>query len=197
MLKFGKRINYRPLVFSLFYGVLLFLITLIFSKPILSIFLGILLFLWILFGYYWRILPTMFNYWEVDEKTIKYSDMTNKGKKTLMLIAPFSVPMQSVKLDSIKSVTVTGNLGKFKEIPLAIPYTGYLAILTSIISVIRNPIDLTFTLKDGSSFNVSAARDFVWDRKNIVSKLDKLFKKLDDSDIQVVDKTDHALKFSY
>jgi len=84
MLKFGKRINYRPLVFSLFYGVLLFLITLIFSKPILSIFLGILLFLWILFGYYWRILPTMFNYWEVDEKTIKYSDMTNKGKKTLM-----------------------------------------------------------------------------------------------------------------
>lgn len=197
MLKFGKRVTYRPLLISLLISLLPGLgFYYVFSSVLIGLMVGLGIFLIIFVGYYWQILPTMFNYWEIDATEIRYSNMESKSKRFLILIAPFAVKKNTLDLDKIASVTITGKLDSYFDIPIAIPYSAYLGILTPIISIIRNPVDLKFVLKDGSSVTLSVARDFIYNKNSVVGKLDKLFEKLSNAGIEINDRTDHVKKFS-
>lgn len=197
MLKFGKKITYRPLFISLLISLLPgFIFGLIF-KPVIGILVGAAICLISLLGYYWGNLPTLFNYWEINQKVVKYSDLNSKSECFKLLFVPLSMHLKTIDISNIKTVTITGNLEKTEDMPMAVPYTGYLAILTAAISMIHNPVDIKFDLKDGSSVTVSAARDFVYNKKTTIVKLDKMFAELNEAKVNIIDHTNHEIRFSF
>jgi len=115
----------------------------------------------------------------------------------LMMLAPLSNQLGKIDFDSIESATITGNLEKTNDMPFALPYSVYLSLLSGILSITRNPINVTFNLKDGSSITLSVARDFIYNREETIDKLDKLFGKLDSANVKIIDKTNHNVKLSY
>jgi len=197
MLKFGKKITYRPLIISLLLALLPGFILNIIFKPIMGILVGTAIFLIFLLGYYWRNVPTLFNYWEVAQDTIGYSDLSNKKECFKLLLAPLSMHLKIIEFSNIKSVTITGELEKVNDMPMAVPYSGYLAVMTAAISMINNPVNIKFDLKDGTSITVSAARDFIYSEKTTITKLNKMFAELHANHIEVIDHTNHEVKFSY
>jgi len=197
MTKFGKKVNFRPLFVSLLIGLLFDLTFSEVFNPTIGFILGAALFLWIFLGYYWPTIRVTFDYWEIDNKSLRYSNMDSQSNRLMTMIAPSSNHLKEVNISSIRSATLTGDLSKVKEAPFALPYSAYLGVLSGILSIIRNPIDIKFDLIDGSSFTVSVARDFSYNSKETVEKLDKVFTQLEEAHVKVIDKTNHAVKLSY
>lgn len=193
MIKFGKRVNYRPLFISLFLGLVPGLIFTIVSVRI-ALLAGLLVFLVSFLGYYLRILPELFNYWEVGDGYIQYSDLDEVSARFKALLLPFSSHMKTIDFNSIKSVTIKGNLSNQEEMPMAIPYSGYLAVITAILSITRNPVDIVFELTDGKTVTVSAARDMVYDKDKAIKKLEEAFDQMSAAKIKVIDQTNHKVK---
>ncbi|CAJ2230538.1 hypothetical protein CPBBRM18_IMEEAPEM_00080 [Companilactobacillus paralimentarius] len=194
MIKFGKRINYRPLMISLVLSLLPgFIISMMLSK-VGGLILGIAIFLISFIGYYFRILPVLFNYWEVGSGYVQYIDLNSNSERFKALLLPFSIHEKTIDFNSIKSVTIQGNLSESEEMPMAIPYSGYLAVITAILSIIRNPVDITFTLTDGTVVTVSAARDMVYGKDKAIKKLETVFDQMSAAKIKVIDQTNHKVK---
>jgi len=197
MLKFGKKVNFRPLIVSLVFALFLGLISQQTVNTSIGFIVGASVFLLIFLGYYWRMLPTLFTYWETDNNSLNYNQMDNMSDRLLMMLAPLSNQLGKIDFDSIESATITGNLEKTNDMPFALPYSVYLSLLSGILSITRNPINVTFNLKDGSSITLSVARDFIYNREETIDKLDKLFGKLDSANVKIIDKTNHNVKLSY
>ncbi len=197
MLKFGKKVNFRPLIVSLVFALFLGLISQQTVNTSIGFIVGASVFLLIFLGYYWRMLPTLFTYWETDNNSLNYNQMDNMSDRLLMMLAPLSNQLGKIDFDSIESATITGNLEKTNDMPFALPYSVYLSLLSGILSITRNPINVTFNLKDGSSITLSVARDFIYNREETIDKLDKLFGELDSANVKIIDKTNHNVKLSY
>jgi len=197
MLKFGKKVNFRPLIVSLVFALFLGLISQQAVNTSIGFIVGASVFLLIFLGYYWRMLPTLFTYWETDNNSLNYNQMDNMSDRLLMMLAPLSNQLGKIDFDSIESATITGNLEKTNDMPFALPYSVYLSLLSGILSITRNPINVTFNLKDGSSITLSVARDFIYNREETIDKLDKLFGELDSANVKIIDKTNHNVKLSY
>ncbi|HIY93336.1 hypothetical protein [Companilactobacillus sp. HBUAS56275] len=195
MIKFGKRVNYRPLIISLVLGLFPGLIfAMVGFGKIPSILVGIGIFLVFFVGYYFRILPVLFNYWEVGNGYVQYINLNKTSARFKALLLPFSVHMKTIDFNSIKSATIKGDLSKLEQEPMAIPYSGYLAVITAVLSIIHNPVDITFELTDGTSITVGAARDMVYGKDKAIKKLEKMLNQMSDAKIQVIDQTDHKVK---
>ncbi|AUI72239.1 hypothetical protein COSHB9_17740 [Companilactobacillus alimentarius] len=193
MIKFGKKINYRPLLISLGISLFVGLIFLMISKLVgLIAFLGVFA---IIFGFYYlRSLPIIFNYWEASEDYIQYSDLKKISKRLKAMLVPFPTNLRRIGFTSISTVTIAGDLVAPKNIPTAIPYSGYLAVISPSLSMVNNPVDITFNLNDGTSVTLSVARDLIYQRKSTLKKLDQLFQQFEDNGIKINNQTNHELK---
>ena len=69
-----------------------------------------------------------------------------------------------------------------------------MAVITAILSIIRNPVDITFTLTDGTVVTVSAARDLVYGKDKAIEKLEETFDQMYAAKIKVIDQTNHKVK---
>ena len=74
MLKFGKKVTYRPLIISILFTLIPLIPAIKFNWP-LAYLLSLVVFSIIFFVYYLFNLPTTFNYWEADVNVIRYNDM--------------------------------------------------------------------------------------------------------------------------
>ncbi len=186
MFKFGKKVNYRPIIVSLLIALVPgFAAKDIWESSLAGFLGGLLFFLLIFLGHYWRVTSLLFNYWEIDKDKIKYNDVTNIWTSLLMISVPFAAPFKTIDLKSIKSVSIVGDLDKLSDIPFSLPFTVGLSMFSSGISISNHQVGIQFTLKDGSSVTLSIARDFVYNRLATINKIDKLFKKLDDAGVHV------------
>jgi len=191
MLEFGKKINYRPLLISL----------LIASIPGLeagdsynSFFLGLLIglpfFLYVFFAYYFPNIPTLFVYWTADTEKIKYCDIQTWKYRLLGMVAPSKAKMVTIKKSDIISARVIGDLSANYAMPMAIPFGPGPAVVSPVLSMIHHPDDVILTLKDGSTIDLSVARDYAYSRDNTLDKLDAFFKGLGDIPINTNIPTD-------
>lgn len=180
MLKFGKKINYRPMLLSLLIAVLptIMAANILESIP-LGLVIGVAFFLFVFFAYYFPNIPTLFVYWEANQNEIRYCDINTPKSRLLGMIAPPAAKMITIQKSSIKSATVIGDLDNKYEMPMTIPYSGYVAVLSPVLSMIHHPDTVRLTLKDGSTIDLSVARDYTYSRDNTLEKLDNFFQGLD------------------
>ena len=190
MLKFGKKVTYRPILVSFYYALIPLIAAIYTQWPIMYL-VGLAVFLTVLFVYYLPNLPLIFNYWETDEDMIRYNDMTSYKHRISMILLPHKNQLVTINKKDIQSITVTGKINDPNEITTPIQVTGYYAVLTPILSMIKNPITLNLIMKNGQKIELSVSRDFAYNNKKTIEKLNQFFDSLDDTQIKINNYPNH------
>lgn len=186
MFKFGKKVNYRPLLISLLIASLVGIPAQdIFKRPLISILVGLGLFSIIFFGYYLPNIPLEFSYWEADEQFIRYVDTSNLRTRILSMFPPFINPLTIIDKTDIKTISVIGNINQDFEAPMAIPYTPALGIGYAAIAMVHNPDYVRVTLKNNQIIDLSIRRDYTYSRNTTLKKLTNFFNSLDNTQIKI------------
>ncbi|PMD73138.1 hypothetical protein [Companilactobacillus nuruki] len=193
MFKFGKKVNYRPILVSLAFA-LIPIIGIGHFYPLRGILAGLLVFLLVVLIYYLPNLSILFSYWQADNNEIKFNDMSNLSHRLTMILLPFKNQLSTIKEKDIHSITVLGKLEDPKEMTYAMQVGAYYAILTPIISMIKNPVSLELTMNNGQKVQLSISRDYAYDHKKTIAKLDQFFGSLDNTQIKV--NNYHKISFS-
>ena len=195
MLKFGKKVSFRPLIVSLTIGLLIgFMFSDIFSSGSIGFIFGTSFFLLIFLGHYWRASSVLFNYWEFNNGTIKYNDVNNPTNVLLMMLLPLSSPLKSFSVNDIQSIIVNGDL-KSATTPMAVPFSGYLGLFSGSIAIAKSQNNLDVTLKNGQQITLDYSRDFSYNQKKTIEKLDKFLDSLDS--VKVINKANHNVNLGY
>lgn len=173
MFKFGKKVNYRPLLISLLIASLVGIPAQdIFKRPLISILVGLGLFSIIFFGYYLPNIPLEFSYWEADEQFIRYVDTSNLRTRILSMFLPFINPLTIIDKTDIKTISVIGNINQDFEAPMAI-------------AMVHNPDYVRVTLKNNQIIDLSIRRDYTYSRDTTLKKLTNFFNSLDNTQIKI------------
>ena len=195
MLKFGKKVTYRPLIISILFTLIPLIPAIKFNWP-LAYLLSLVVFSIIFFVYYLFNLPTTFNYWEADVNVIRYNDMKKISSRLVMMLASFKNQLTTIKKQDIQSITVNGKLANPDEVAVPLQVTAYYAVLTPILSMIKNPVTLELTMKDGQTISLSVARDYAYSNKKTIEKLNQFFDSLDDAQIKIINYPNHKISFN-
>ncbi|MFC6176820.1 hypothetical protein ACFQAV_08195 [Companilactobacillus huachuanensis] len=195
MLKFGKKVTYRPLLVSIFFTLIPLSAAIKFNW-LTAYLLSILVFSVIFFVYYLSTLPMTFNYWEADHDMIRYNDTHKISNRLQMMLFPFKNQLTTINKQDIQSITVTGKIANPAEITVPLQVTAYYAILTPILSMIKNPIDLELIMKDGQTIKLSVSRDYAYGSKKTIEKLNQFFDSLDDAQIKIINYPNHKISFN-
>ncbi|KAE9564232.1 hypothetical protein LKACC16343_01868 [Companilactobacillus bobalius] len=195
MLKFGKKVSFRPLIVSLIMGLVIgFMFSDIFSSGSIGFIFGTAFFLLVFLGHYWRASSVLFNYWQVNDGTIKYNDVNNPDNVLLMMLLPLSSPLKSFSVKDIQSITVNGDL-KQATTPMAVPFSGALGLFSSSIAIAKSQNSLDVVLKNGQKINLDYSRDFVYNPKETIEKLNKFLDSL--NSVKIVNKANHNVSLGY
>lgn len=190
MLKFGKKVSYRPILVSFYFTLIPLIAAIAGHFPIMYL-VSLAVFLTVLLAYYLPNLPLIFNYWEADQDTISYNDMTTYKRRISMILVPHKNQLVTINKKDIQSITVTGKINNPDEITTPLEVTGYFAVLTPLLSMLKNPITLNLVMTDGQTIELSVSRDFAYDNKKTIEKLNQFFDSLDDSQIKIINYPNH------
>jgi hypothetical protein len=190
MLKFGKKVSYRPILVSFYFTLIPLIAAIAGHFPIMYL-VSLAVFLTVLLAYYLPNLPLIFNYWESDQDTISYNDMTTYKRRISMILVPHKNQLVTINKKDIQSITVTGKINNPDEITTPLEVTGYFAVLTPLLSMLKNPITLNLVMTDGQTIELSVSRDFAYDNKKTIEKLNQFFDSLDDSQIKIINYPNH------
>lgn len=186
MFEFGKKITFRPWIISLAVAFLPTVFTGDFFKnwP-LAFGIGLIFFLYVFFVYYFPNVPLEFQYWQVDQETIKYTDIDNRRNRLLGMLFPPAIRFTTIQKSDIIKISLVGNLNKKYESPMAIPYTASLGVMYAAIAMVHNPDYVRLQLRDGQIIDLSIRRDYTYSRDKTLAKLNQLFVSLDNTGIQI------------
>jgi len=188
MLKFGKKVNYRPLLFSLF---LSGVVGLLFSVNIsqgLGFKVGIIMFLMILFGYYLMFLPTIFSYWDSTERWIRYSDTKKLYRRIYAVIFPKLFPLRIIDKTQIVSVTVTGLPKKSTNFTSELVLAEEGGYMYDLLSMINDPVKIQLSLRDGRIVDLNISSDYVKRPHETIGKLTIFLKEFPSEQVQLSEK---------
>ncbi|MFC6175650.1 hypothetical protein ACFQAV_02315 [Companilactobacillus huachuanensis] len=107
-LSFAKKINFEPLLISIFFGIIL--ATIFYSifpmYPLIGIVMGLLGFAFDSLLIYPKYLTKYYGYWKVDDHGIRYYDYGTWNKKVQAIFSPSSGRVVDVPYSSIKAFVV-------------------------------------------------------------------------------------------
>jgi len=188
MLKFGKKINYRPLSIAFLIAFFpLFATSDIFDSTSLGITVGVVVFLGVLFIYYFPNVPLEFTYWETSGKIIRYADMNNWKNRILGIFLPSATHLTTIDVSDVQSISLIGDFNSQYKSPMAIPFTLQNGILYPALSMISHPNSVRLHLKNGHEIDLDIARDYAYSKNMTIQKLQRFFKILDNVSIHVID----------
>lgn len=186
MFEFGKKITFRPWIISI---LIAFLPTVIagdlFKNWAIAFGIGGIFFLYTFFAYYFPNVPLEFQYWQVDQKTIKYTDIDDHKNRLLGMLCPPAVHFTTIQKSDIIKISLVGNINKKFTSPMAIPYTPAFGVTYAAIAMVHNPDYVRLELKNGQIVDLSIRRDYTYSRDKTLAKLDQLFVSLDNTGIQI------------
>ena len=192
MITFGKKLSYRPLLVSLFAGLVGFTIFRIFNNwSSYAVALG--LFFFFFFVYYCNSSTVLFQYWEAGKNSFRYSDLTNLKHRIFVMFFPFKNKLTVINKQDIVSIKIIGHLDD-DGIPLAVPYSAALGILTPALLMAKSPFSLEITTTSGQVYTLDFSRDYAYDKKLTIQKLDQVLKNFDDGKITIENKSNLNLR---
>ncbi|QCX24666.1 hypothetical protein [Companilactobacillus futsaii] len=193
MITFGKKLSYRPLLVSLFAGLVAgFTIFIIFNNWI-SCLIGLGIFIVFFFIYYLNSVTVLFQYWEADQNDLRYSDLTNSKHRIFVMFFPFKNKLTAIDKKDIATIKVIGYFNN-DSIPLAVPYTLYLGVLTPSLLMAKNPLALKITTTSGQNYTLDFSRDYAYNKKLTIQKLDQVIRNFDDGKIKIENQSNLNLR---
>lgn len=195
MLTFGKKVNYRPWILSIAFGVLVGTIVSGLSWQI-SVLAGVIVFLISFFLYYYMAAAVfLYDYWEVDKDYIRYNDITNFKRRLYLLLFPNLIPLKSVKKSDVVSITTDGDYGKLWQPPFMVNWSMY-GLGNSVMTRIKTPVGLTLNMKNGQKINLTVSRDYAYNTEKTVKMVDQFLNEFQPSQVKIGATASHALKIS-
>lgn len=172
MMQFGKKVNFRPLLISLFVGFIPGNVAYVFfQNGWVGLFVGLCFFSIIFFAHYYPELPELFSYWQFDGETLKYNNMASPKKRLVMMFFPSFAKMDTVKKSQIKSVKLMGDVKNQTELPSMVPFSNAYSIFYSRLSMMKNPVGIEITTTDDKKIYLNAARDYAYDKEKTVKEI--------------------------
>lgn len=176
MITFGKKMNYWPLFFSIFWALFVFPFALILFQTtgvnavIWSLGVSVAVFLFVSGIYYPTALQYDYSYYEISANQIRYYDFSTRLKKFEMIFLGPNTPMKSLNMDEVEDAKTFGESGveKLPSVALFDPIIS-LPFLTKV-SVIKNPYGIELELDGGQKKYISSARDKVYDNQTCTAK---------------------------
>ncbi|RMC49840.1 hypothetical protein F5ESL0263_02165 [Lactobacillus sp. ESL0263] len=176
MITFGKKMNYWPLFFSIFWALFVFPFALTLFQTIgvnaviWSLGVSVAVFLFVSGIYYPTALQYDYSYYEIYANQIRYYDFSTRLKKFEMIFLGPNTPMKSLNMDQVEDAKTFGKSGveKLPSVALFDPIIS-LPFLTKV-SVIKNPYGIELELDGGQKEYISSARDKVYDNRTCTAK---------------------------
>lgn len=174
MLKFGKRINYRPLLVSTISALVIGGLFGFNISHSLGIKVGIIIFTLIFLGHYLLILPIIFNYWDSDAKFIRYNDEINFGKRLFTMLFPKLDKLTVIDKKLIKSITIIGLPMRNGLLASALVVSTQGGFLYNLLVMMHHPVKLELTLTNNQKVFLDLSRDYVYQPAETLGKI-KIF----------------------
>jgi len=196
MLKFGKKVSYRPLFFSLCLGLGM---GLLFGSNIdwnLGLNVGIIMFLVTLLGHYLLILPIIYSYWDITDHWIRYSDTKKLYRRIFALLLPTFFPLTVIKRTTIATITVVGLPSQRTNITTELVISEEGGFMYNLLFMINNPVLIRLTLLDGQIINLNISRDYVTHPYETIGKLTILLREFDAEKVNLTEETQKIIKLN-
>lgn len=174
MLKFGKRLNYRPLLMSLFWALLCGSLFGFNISKTLGIRIAIVVFGIVFIGHYLIVLPTIFNYWDSSDRFIRYNDKSNPFKRLLLMLIPKLNTYKVIDKKLIKSIQITGLPMTNDLLSSALFVATEGGFLYNLMVMMHYPVEVKLLLNNGQIINLNLSRDYVDHPAETIGKL-KIF----------------------
>lgn len=172
MLRFGKKVNLRPLMVSVAIAFLPgYLFGILFSISI-----GLLTgfcFFSAIFLYYYVNLPSQFCYWQFDGKNIEYDDINDSFRRLITMFFPHFYKMSMIKKEQVRSIKLLGNIEDKENLPFMVPVSNAYSLFSTRLSMIKNPTGIEVTTMDNNKIYLDVSRDYTYDNKKTIKKINK------------------------
>lgn len=193
MLKFGKKLNYRPLLMSLFWALLCGSLFGFNISKTLGIRIAIIIFGIIFIGHYLTILPTIFNYWDSSDKFIRYNDKSNPFKRLLIMLIPKLGTYKVIDKKLIRSIQITGLPMTNDLLSSALFVATEGGFLYNLMVMIRYPVKVKLLLKNGQIINLNLSRDYVDHPAETIGKLKIFLNDFPSEELDLSPETKHLI----
>lgn len=150
-LSFGRKINYMPLIISLFGGILIgFFFYLLSQKALIAVLFGVICLIAIVMLYTLKMRDNL-DWWGVDDRGIHYQDYSTTGKRIRTILLPNSSKEETVKFNEIKAFSIV--VGKEMDVPEGIgpdgPIDAAFYVVDSAYQTFNSPYYLSLKLAKG------------------------------------------------
>ena len=189
MIKFGKKVNYRPLAVSFLLAITLGIIFGWSFYRKLGIEIGIIIFLLMILGHYLFILPIIFNYWDSDNNYIHYTDIRSIHKRLLSILFPVLLSTQKIDKSQISQINVLGlPQPKFSLTDeLIVSEEG--GMMYNLYLMINEPIKVRLTMANQRKIDLDISRDYVKHSRETIIKLRIFLKNCNPNIVHLSDDT--------
>ncbi|HIY93342.1 hypothetical protein [Companilactobacillus sp. HBUAS56275] len=192
MLKFGKKLTYRPLLISLFWATLIGGLFGLNISRILGLRIAFIIFLLIFIGHYFTILPIIFSYWDSTDQFIRYSDKSNYFKRLIIMIFPHTEKLKIIAKKDVKTIQITG-LPIKKLISSTLLLSSERGLLYNLMSMLRNPVKLKLILNNGTIITLNLSRDFARHPTQTAGRLRIFLRDFHENQIDLTPATRHLI----
>lgn len=171
MIKFGKKVSYRPICISMLIGVIIGSIFGLNISRTLGIQIGGITFFILLLGHYFLVLPIIFNYWESNNYFIRYNDIKALHNRLLALLLPFKAPIKVIKKKDIQRVSIIGLPQHNPSLSSELILSEEGGFMYNLFLMINEPVKVRLTMKDKQIIDLDISRDYVKHPQETLSKL--------------------------
>lgn len=171
MLKFGKKVTYRPLGLSLLTGLAVGILFGSNISLILGVEVGIIMFSVMFLGHYLLFLPTIFNYWESSHEFIRYSDTKRITSRIIAMISPAKLPMNVIDKTKIKEITIIGLPPAYTNLTAQFIAAEEGSLMYGLFLMINNPVKVRITLIDKTKIELDISSDYFKQPQTTIAKL--------------------------
>lgn len=171
MIKFGKKVSYRPICLSMLIGVIIGSIFGLNISRTLGIQIGGIIFFILLLGHYFLVLPIIFNYWESNNYFIRYNDIKALHNRLLALLLPFKAPIKVIRKKDIQRVAIIGLPQHNPSLSSELILSEEGGFMYNLFLMINEPVKVRLTMKDKQIIDLDISRDYVKHPQKTLAKL--------------------------
>lgn len=195
MLKFGKKVNYRPIFLSLLVALVIGLLFGLNISKQLGWALGIIMFLVMFLGHYLIVLPIIFSYWDSVDETIHYSELDKLYKRLFSMILPAFSPIKSISKQQIKAINVTGLPQRDESLTSELVVSEEGGFMYNLLLMINEPVKVKLTTKSNRVISLNISHDYVDHPVQTLGKLRIFLHEFNPSVIKLSAATKAALNY--
>lgn len=195
MLKFGKKVNYRPMILSILVALTIGLLFGLNISRQLGWALGIIMFLVMFVGHYLIVLPIIFSYWDSVDETIHYSDINQLYKRLFSMFLPKFSPIRTVTKNQIKRINITGLPQCDTSLASDLVVSEEGGFMYNLLLMINDPVIVKLTTKNNQVISLNLSHDYVDHPVQTLGKLRIFLHEFKPSIINLSEATKDVLKY--